>query len=159
MHQLVLENEYLRKMSEKNIYTEIIQKEIILDNFDYLDKFKTNYLEEYKKLRNNRLIDEFNSDNSILSTIQSSNKENNDNIMQNKSHFVFPPIKQKPKRKLKITEEILDKKSETDEEINKNLYFLLEPSPFLKNYSNKKEVMNSPNLLNENFEIAPQSLI
>jgi hypothetical protein len=172
IHQLLKENDQLRQVAEKTIFTEcIIKKEIKGDSLDDLEKFKTNYLEEYKKFKSNQIKQELNIDTTFQTIKTETSEDYKDQVnFQPRSHFIPPMLKkEKVKKQLKnikietdINEqndnEIVYKTSNGLDEILLSIKSITEPSksPLFPKISDiPKQQSHFPTLLNESFEIAP----
>ncbi len=100
VQKILRENEYLRQITEKTIITEkVLKKEISSNDLINLEDFNTNYLEQYKKYKSNKIREELNFDTSIQ-TVQTEQIED-EKPFQMRSHFVPPLKKEKVKKQMK----------------------------------------------------------
>ena len=150
----------MRKITEKTVFTEkILKKEVSSNDLLNLEDFNTNYLEQYKKYKNNKIKEELNFDTSVQ-TVQIENNEE-EKPFPVRSHFIPPVKKEKVKKQLKNkvseTEKIT---SDNSENIFKSTNIFDEILLNLKLNCTLQSDINKagfclPNLLNESFELYP----
>jgi len=160
VQKILRENEYLRQITEKTIITEkVLKKEISSNDLINLEDFNTNYLEQYKKYKSNKIREELNFDTSIQ-TVQTEQIED-EKPFQMRSHFVPPLKKEKVKKQMKNkgndTEKIVPEISENifkSTNIFDEILLNLKLNCTLQNDVNKGGFC-LPNSLNESFELSP----
>jgi hypothetical protein len=160
VQKILKENEYLRKITEKTIITErILKKELSSNELINLEDFNTNYLEQYKKYKSEKIKEELNFDTSIQ-TVQIDQLED-EKPYQMRSHFVPPLKKEKVKKQLKnkgsYSEKIVPEISENifkSTNIFDEILLNLKLNCTLQNDVNKGGSC-LPNSLNESFELSP----